>query len=129
MHEYDFQVPPQVLWEWDDGQSMYPPNTDQPMIIYRGADSSYQPTLTGITLNNVLLTLTIRGRDGRKVWDTDIASLTDPVVVPATVTKDMHEGRNFYYFDIILLADNQHTVIQPVTPVWVYPTAGGIQYD
>ena len=35
MHEYEYQVPPQALWEWDDGQSMYPPNTNEPMVIYR----------------------------------------------------------------------------------------------
>ena len=128
MHEYDYTVPPQALWEWDDGQSMYPPNTDAPMIIYRGADSKYTPALEGIHLSGAAAVLTIRGRDGQKVWSTEISDLTAELTVPADITKDMHEGRHFYFFDIMLPVDEQLTVLQEVTPVWVYPTAGGVQY-
>ena len=128
MHEYDYTVPPQALWEWDDGQSMYPPNTDAPMVIYRGADSVFTPEVVDAELSDGVLVLTIRSREGKKVWQAELANLTDETVVPAEITADMKEGHHYYFFDIMLVTEDGRTVVQPVTPVWVYPTAGGTQY-
>jgi hypothetical protein len=129
MHEYEYQIPPQALWEWDDGQSMYPPNTDEPMIIYRGADSDYTMTPGDTEAGEGTLRLTIRDRSGRMVWQTEPESLEATVTVPAQVTKDMQEGRHRYFFDIMLVTEDERRTLQGVTPVWVYPTAGGAQYD
>ena len=127
MHEFEYQVPPQALWEWDDGQSMYPPNTDEPMIIYRGADSRFKPPVASTTETGDLV-LTIRTRDDRHVWSYTLTDLTAEIVVPADVTKDMREGRNYYFYDILAVGQDTIFTVQPVTPVWVYPTAGGAQY-
>ena len=129
MHEYDYQVPPQALWEWDEGQSMYPPNADKPMIVHRGADCGYTPELETEDTGGQTIRLTIRERSGRKVWSGDLASPTDTVTVPASVTKDMRESRDRYFFDIMLIGDEERRSLQDITPVWVYPTAGGVQYD
>lgn len=129
MHEYDYQMPPQALWEWDDGQSMYPPNADPPLIIQRGADNDYTPELDVEDAGGDTIRLTIRERGGRKIWQADLASPTDTVTIPASVTKDMREGRGRYFFDIMLIGDGERRSLQSITPVWVYPTAGGVQYD
>ena len=93
MHEYEYQVPPQALWVWDDGQSMYPPNTYEPMVIYRGADCRFTPPVSE-TEEEGTLVLTIRTRDDRHVWHQTLTDLTTEIVIPADVTKDMKEGRH-----------------------------------
>lgn len=128
MHEYEYQLPPQAMWEWDDGQSMYPPNTDEPMIIYRGADSDYTPALDAEAVDGRTIRLTIRDRSGHMVWQADLAGVDETVTIPASVTKDMREGRHQYFFDIMLVTADERRTFQNITPVWVYPTAGGIQY-
>lgn len=130
MHEYDYMLPPQALWEWDDGQSMYPPNVDEPMVIYRGADSKFTlPAEEPPEVGEGTLVLTIRARDGRKVWSSEMNDITEEVSVPENVTRDMKEGRRYYFYDIMLVTENGREIVQPVTPVWVYPTAGGTQYE
>ena len=127
MHEFDYQLPPQALWEWDDGQSMYPPNTTEPMVIYRGADSKFAPPEPEVVEDGELV-LTIRTRDGWHVWHKTLTDLSEEVYVPASVTKDMREGRGYYFYDIMAVSDETIVTVQPVTPVHVYPTAGGVQY-
>ena len=103
MHEYEYQVPPQAMWEWDDGQSMYPPNTNEPMVIYRGADSRFTPPVSE-TEEEGTLVLTIRTRDDRHVWHQTLSDLTEEIIIPADVTKDMKEGRHYYFYDIMARA-------------------------
>ena len=128
MHEYEYQVPPQALWEWDDGQSMYPPNTDEPMVIYRGADSRFTPPVSE-TEEEGTLVLTIRTRDDRHVWHQTLTDLTTEIIIPADVTKDMKEGRHYYFYDIMAVGEETIFTVQPLTPVEVHPTAGGVQYN
>ena len=129
MHEYDYQLPPQALWEWDDGQAMYPPNADQPMIVYRGADSDYTAQLDAEEIGGRTIRLTIRDRSGHRVWQTDLESADATVTVPANVTKDMLESTRLYGYDIMLITQDERRVLQAYAPVFVYPTAGGVQYD
>ena len=128
MHEYEYQVPPQALWEWDDGQSMYPPNTDEPMVIYRGADCRFTPPVSE-TEEEGTLVLTIRTRDDRHVWHQTLTDLATEIIIPADVTKDMKEGRHYYFYDIMAVGEETIFTVQPLTPVEVYPTAGGVQYN
>ena len=106
---------------------MYPPNTDEPMRIYRGADSRFTPPVSEMTEEGELV-LTIRSRDGRHVWHQTLADLTTEITVPASVTKDMQEGRHYYFYDIMAVGDETIFTVQPLTPVEVHPTAGGAQY-
>lgn len=131
MHEYDYQVPPQALWEWDDGQSMYPPNEDPPLIIQRGADCDYTPELDvdAEAAAGKTIRMTIRDRSGHRVWQGDLDRPDATVTIPASVTKDMREGRHMYMFDIMLITADERRSLQHVTPIWVFPTAGGLQYD
>ena len=128
MHEYEYQVPPQALWEWDDGRSMYPPNTNEPMVIYRGADSRFTPPVSE-TEEEGTLVLTIRTRDDRHVWHQTLNDLTEEVIIPADVTKDMKEGRHYYFYDIMAVGEETIFTVQPLTPVEVQPTVGGVQYN
>lgn len=131
MHEYDYMLPPEALWEWDDGQSMYPPNADTPMKIYRGYDSTYQipEEETPEEVGEGTLVLTIRSRDGHKVWSTEMESVGSEITVPESITRDMREGRRYYHFDIALINNDSRKLVREITPVWVYPTAGGTQYE
>ena len=128
MHEYEYQVPPQAMWEWDDGQSMYPPNTNEPMVIYRGADSRFTPPVSE-TEEEGTLVLTIRTRDDRHVWHQTLNDLTEEIIIPADVTKDMKEGLHYYFYDIMAVGEETIFTVQPLTPVEVHPTVGGVQYN
>ena len=129
MHEYDYRVPPSALWEWDDGMSTFPPNLPPPVELYRGADSAVRIDLTEENPGEGELKLYIRKRGEHRAIELPLSGAQCEVTVPADVTRDMEEGMEKYIYDIMLVGEDNRTVLRGPGKVIVYQTAGGVQYN